>query len=166
MGILKVSVFVVQQFPDHYPVQVLDELFAVQLEVGQVTGCLLPERLARPNLIATRCEPASVVVGQDTGSVIAAGKHQTVVEVLEANVLVGDEVGHSASHGGVEDLHDGGVGVDFEGFIEGKAGIEGVHFGEGGDFVFLLGVESSQVGPAIEVHEYPSLGRNCTWLHI
>lgn len=45
-------------------------------------------------------------------------------------------------------------------FIEGEAGVEGVHFGDGGDFSFFLGVAASNVEFFGGVHQNPGLGRS------
>ena len=60
----------------------------------------------------------------------------------------------------------GGFGGYGKELIEGEAGVEGVHLGEGGDFSFVGGVEPAEVGLGAEVEEHPGLGLYfCFGLH-
>ena len=72
MGILKMCDFMVELLLHYDPVQILDELFAVELVlVDRVLGRLFPKGFKGSSLITTRGQPHTVIVSQNASGIIS-----------------------------------------------------------------------------------------------
>jgi hypothetical protein len=129
MRILEVCLGVFEFLLYHNIVHIVHELFYIEFVVfNSISEGFLAEGFGR-SWGRSGGKPITVIAGQETGGIIATGEHKGVVEIVKGDIAIRKKLCRCASCGCEEGLYGGGVGLNFQGIIEGEASVECVHFG-------------------------------------